>query len=69
MLLQLLVINILTQILNEGSKVATGIIKPLDEVEDTKQRTIYEELDTKVSIDLTAEDIYHLLRDRDYSYR
>lgn len=64
-----LMLKVRLQILNEGSKVATGYINVLDDVEDTKFRILTEVPETKVSIDLTAEDVYHLFRDRDYSYR
>ncbi|KAJ8711410.1 hypothetical protein PYW07_008652 [Mythimna separata] len=56
------------EILNEGSKVATGCIKELDDVEDTKLRNLLKIPETKVTVDFTSEDIYSLLRDRDYSY-
>ncbi|KAJ8711408.1 hypothetical protein PYW07_008650 [Mythimna separata] len=56
------------EILNEGSKVATGYINVLKDVENTKQRELTETPETEVSIDLTSEDIYYLLRDRDYAY-
>ncbi|KAJ8713069.1 hypothetical protein PYW08_008373 [Mythimna loreyi] len=54
------------EILNEGSKVATGCVNVL--TDDAKLRKLQETLETEVSIDLTGEDIYNLLRDRDYSY-
>ncbi|KAJ8711409.1 hypothetical protein PYW07_008651 [Mythimna separata] len=56
------------EILNEGFKVATGYINILDDVEDTKLRKLTETPENKVSIDLSGEEIYYLLRDRDYAY-
>ncbi|KAJ8713071.1 hypothetical protein PYW08_008375 [Mythimna loreyi] len=56
------------EILNEGSKVASGFINLLEDAEDTKLKKLTELPDNKVSVDLTGEDIYYLLSDRDYSY-
>ncbi|KAJ8713070.1 hypothetical protein PYW08_008374 [Mythimna loreyi] len=54
------------EILNEGSKVATGCISVL--TNDANIRKLQDTIETEVSIDLSGEDIYNLLRDRDYSY-
>lgn len=58
----------LLQILNEDIKLVIGTIVAL-ESEDVKKTQTVTEVDTKVNIDLTADDVYRLLRDRDYSYR
>lgn len=58
----------LLQILNEDIKLVIGTIVAL-EPEDVKKTQTVTEVDTKVNIDLTADDVYRLLRDRDYSYR
>ncbi|KAJ8713073.1 hypothetical protein PYW08_008377 [Mythimna loreyi] len=57
------------EVLNESSLVATGFVKQLDDIEDAKVIKANDETpDTKVAFDFTSEDIYNLLRDRDYSY-
>ncbi|CAH0696877.1 unnamed protein product [Spodoptera exigua] len=55
------------EILNEDVKLAIGTIVALD-LDELKKTQTKTEVDTKVNIDLTADDVYHLLRDRDYSY-
>ncbi|KAF9795711.1 hypothetical protein SFRURICE_018839 [Spodoptera frugiperda] len=55
------------EILNEDIKLVIGTIVAL-ESEDVKKTQTVTEVDTKVNIDLTADDVYRLLRDRDYSY-
>ncbi|CAH1641260.1 unnamed protein product [Spodoptera littoralis] len=55
------------EILNEGIKLIIGTIVAFN-VDDIKPRRINIEENTKVNIDLTADDVYQLFKDRDYSY-
>ncbi|KAF9796819.1 hypothetical protein SFRURICE_014116 [Spodoptera frugiperda] len=55
------------EILNEDIKLAVGTIAALN-IDEIRRTRVMKEDNTQVNIDLTADDVYQLFRDRDYSY-